>query len=371
MANVSVTYSFTNGTTADATQVNTNFTDIINGTSDGTKDFSIAALTCSGAVSFQGNMTFGNASGDTITFTGTVASDFVPNTTATYDLGSSSVGFADLYLGNNSQIVTVRASASASASWTWSYPVNAGTSGYVLATNGSGATSWVPAQVSTSAKSADYTVLDTDGIRTILMTTSTVDRTVTLPTAADNANRIITVKKVDSAVNKCTIDGEGAETIDGSTTLDLYSQNDYVTVQSDGTGWHIISHRRQVREETKILSADVTTNTTVSDLTFTLVAGKRYRILGNFFLLASSSAASVTVLDGANTVGIIRMVFGPSGSDSQSIPFITNYTMTGTSLTFVTSSIDGSPDTLLGDGTRAETFVIVEELNDNITTTEF
>ena len=45
MASPSVTYSFTNGTSADATQVNQNFTDIINAMTDGSKTFSIDALT--------------------------------------------------------------------------------------------------------------------------------------------------------------------------------------------------------------------------------------------------------------------------------------------------------------------------------------
>src|SRR5690606_3378053 len=57
----------------------------------------------------------------------------------------------------------------------------------------------------TVAKSADYTITDIDNVRTILMTTSSTDRTVTLPTAADNTHRIITVKKVDSGTGKVVV----------------------------------------------------------------------------------------------------------------------------------------------------------------------
>lgn len=92
----------------------------------------------------------------------------------------------------------------------------------------------------TSAKVADYTVTDSDNIRTVLMTTSTTDRTVTLPTAADNAHRIITIKKVDSGSGKVTIDGEGAETIDGSASIDIFGQYGFLTVQCDGTEWHVL-----------------------------------------------------------------------------------------------------------------------------------
>lgn len=63
MASPAVTYSFSNSTVADATQVNQNFTDIINGITDGTKDLSISALTCAGNVSITGSSTLTIASG--------------------------------------------------------------------------------------------------------------------------------------------------------------------------------------------------------------------------------------------------------------------------------------------------------------------
>ena len=71
MANPSVTYTFSNGTAADASEVNTNFSDIINSLTDGTKSLSIDAITAAGAATFNGNVTLGNASGDAITVTGT------------------------------------------------------------------------------------------------------------------------------------------------------------------------------------------------------------------------------------------------------------------------------------------------------------
>ncbi len=73
MAGPSVTYTFTNGTVADASQVNQNFTDLINGLTDGTKDLNINALTAAGAATFNGNTTIGNASGDTSTVNATMS----------------------------------------------------------------------------------------------------------------------------------------------------------------------------------------------------------------------------------------------------------------------------------------------------------
>lgn len=96
MASISVTNTFTNGSTADASEVNTNFSDIINGTSDGTKDLSVAALTCASTVTFNGNVTIGNATSDTVTFTGRVASSILPSTDNANDLGSSALKWADI-----------------------------------------------------------------------------------------------------------------------------------------------------------------------------------------------------------------------------------------------------------------------------------
>lgn len=92
----------------------------------------------------------------------------------------------------------------------------------------------------TVAKSADYTVLDDDGVLTILVTAGASGVTITLPTAADNAGRILEVKKVDSGVGAVTIAGEGAETIDGTNTVFWTQQYQSLTLQCDGTEWFII-----------------------------------------------------------------------------------------------------------------------------------
>jgi len=88
-----------------------------------------------------------------------------------------------------------------------------------------------------------YTITDSDGYSTVLADSGSGAITVNLPTAADNEGREILVKKTDSTNNKVTIDGEGAETIDGLTTFDLVLQYDYVRVVSDGTEWHITDYR--------------------------------------------------------------------------------------------------------------------------------
>lgn len=97
MANITVSYTFANSTVADATEVNTNFQNIISGTSDGTKDFSINALTLAGAFTANGNCTFGNASGDDITFTGSLASTIPIKTDNSFDIGGTSTRLRNVY----------------------------------------------------------------------------------------------------------------------------------------------------------------------------------------------------------------------------------------------------------------------------------
>lgn len=161
MPSPSITYTFSNSTTADASQVNQNFTDIINGITDGTKDLSISALTVAGNATFSGNTTLGNASSDDVTITGSLASSIPIKTTNTYNIGSSTLGLASIYLGANSQTVRILGSASMSATWTFTLPVTAGTDGYYLKTNGSGVSSWqaftTPTVQSFTSGSGTYT----------------------------------------------------------------------------------------------------------------------------------------------------------------------------------------------------------------------
>lgn len=115
MSNPSVTYTFSNSTTADATQINQNFTDLINGLSDGTKDLSISALTVAGTATLNGAVNLGNATSDDITITGYLASSFIPKTNQTYDIGTADLGLRALYLGVASAgALTAKVIASAS-----------------------------------------------------------------------------------------------------------------------------------------------------------------------------------------------------------------------------------------------------------------
>jgi len=83
------------------------------------------------------------------------------------------------------------------------------------------------------SKSADYTATIDD--YTIVFT---ANATLTLPTAVGCNGRIYVVKSASGVT--VTIDGNGAETIDGSATASVTSLKSY-QIQSDNANWWIIS----------------------------------------------------------------------------------------------------------------------------------
>jgi len=132
----SLTYTLTNGATADASQVMQNYNDLLNGVTDGTKDLTINALTANGAASFKGAVTLGDATGDDITHTGALASTIPIKTNNSYDIGSATLGLAGLYLGNVGAGATCKlASASHATTRVYTFP-DAGAAANVVLSEG-------------------------------------------------------------------------------------------------------------------------------------------------------------------------------------------------------------------------------------------
>lgn len=94
---------------------------------------------------------------------------------------------------------------------------------------------------STAVSSTPYTVVAGD--RVLLVSTSGSAKTINLPAAASNAERVLVVKDVDgnAAVNNITLDGNGAETIDGAATHAMASNYGWRILYCNGTAWFIIS----------------------------------------------------------------------------------------------------------------------------------
>lgn len=92
----------------------------------------------------------------------------------------------------------------------------------------------------TATKSNDYVILDNDNLSVIYFDDTSSDRACTLPTASDNAERIITMKNISTHKGKITVSGELSETIDGESSFVLDAKYSYVKVQSDGSNWQIL-----------------------------------------------------------------------------------------------------------------------------------
>lgn len=74
---------------------------------------------------------------------------------------------------------------------------------------------------------------------TVLADAAAGSLTYNLPQAATCAGHALTAKKTDASANAVTLDGNGAETIDGALTYALSAQWSFVTIRSNGTSWFI------------------------------------------------------------------------------------------------------------------------------------
>lgn len=102
-----------------------------------------------------------------------------------------------------------------------------------------------------SKSDENYTVTDSDMPCVIMATAVTADRTITLPTAADNAGRFLYVVRTDTtAAYALIIDGEGAETIynggQAFATLEIEDAAAYEVwkLWCDGSNWYKLTPPR-------------------------------------------------------------------------------------------------------------------------------
>lgn len=261
MAFPTYTNTFTNGSTADATQVNQNFTDILNGISDTTKDISVNAITCVGTATLNGNVTLGTSSAKSLTVNASLSSSIAVASTNLYEIGAASFGLKSIYLGCSTG--TIRIVPAATSNWTLTLPTTAGLVNQFPITDGSGTLTWTygPVGPAINPQSATYAILTTDDA--IYVTSGASNRTLTLPTAVGVSGKKYTIVKVDSGAGTVIIATTSAQTVGGSASAVhlLATINDSIRVQSDGANWQIISFNVEVAMRyTTITSTSIPTS---------------------------------------------------------------------------------------------------------------
>jgi hypothetical protein len=146
----------------------------------------------------------------------------------------------------------------------------------------------------TAVKTANYTATALDDV--IPCDASGGAFTVTLPTAASSTGKILTIKKVDASLLLVTIDGDGSETIDGETTIALNFKYESLTIQSDGTNWHVLHANRAVRHQFAISDETTALTTGTAKLTFNIPGKMRVvAIRGAINTVSSSGIPTVDI----------------------------------------------------------------------------
>jgi hypothetical protein len=228
--------------------------------------------------------------------TGRVASDVIPKTADTYDLGNATQTWRAMYLDNDTTDGGAIYFDGGSTEF-----IKASADGADLQLGGfTGFDIKAGCSIKTfgrylEAKSTNYTITDTDGVSIIAMTTGASDTTVTLPTASDNTGRVITLKKVDSGAGRALLSEEGTDAIDGFSTLVAPLQYDFITVISTGSTWHVIDRRGTSRwiSYTPTISNFGTTPTNVN-FQYRAV-GSTVEILGEFNPAATPASSIGTI----------------------------------------------------------------------------
>lgn len=108
--------------------------------------------------------------------------------------------------------------------------------------------------LTTSAKSSSFNVGATEFNYTYLIDASGGTVTATLPAVANvYAGFTVRFKAIDAS-NTITLDGNGSETIDGSTTVTLIADDDLIQLTCDGSNWQITSGRTQFASDAEVIA---------------------------------------------------------------------------------------------------------------------
>lgn len=140
----------------------------------------------------------------------------------------------------------------------------------------------------------------------------------------------VTIKKTDATANVVTIDPNSSETIDGSASYLLRSQNDAVTLVCDGTNWRVKA---------------------------AFVGGKFIRaVTSTSDTLLFSDNKNVVTYDNSSSIAVTLPQAGTAGFGAGWFVEIKNKDSGVVTITPTTSTIDGNATLVLNEGESAKIF---------------
>lgn len=166
--------------------------------------------------------------------------------------------------GKQDDVITTRGDIIVGNSSNVAARIALGSSGQVLTSDGTDA-AWATPRIPAHSVESFSTTGTIAATTTLALCDATSGAfTLTLPSYSGAlTGKQITIKKTDSTANAITVDGSGAETINGATTYSLAVQNDQVELVFNGTEWKIITNNRRRIS----LVQDVKTTTNVASVT--------------------------------------------------------------------------------------------------------
>ncbi len=141
--------------------------------------------------------------------------------------------------------------------------VPVGANGTFLKADSSDSEGVVWASASGSLAYRSVTTTDTCTNADDVLVLSGASFTETLFTASGNTGKVLTIKHNGTSLTQVyTIDGNGSETIGGSTTYPLYTNGETLKIISDGTNWQVLDHTTITSPTTFTPTGTMSTNTT-------------------------------------------------------------------------------------------------------------
>jgi hypothetical protein len=194
---------------------------------------------------------------------------------------------------------------------------------------------------------------------------------VVLPTAADNTDRVLVVKKdyATSAPAVAVVPEASGETLDGGIGIVISTQHASRTVVCENSLWYVVGRViSNTRYQKKNLAASLSSSTDpVTDLGFAnLTIGRIYRlsITAQIQITGTTSTESSSLVANHNGAALLFISFRQDGQSDESNWGGGNSTVfvaTATTITFDFNRASGG--NLIGDATSPNaTYAILEEL---------